>query len=116
MLEPRVHPFKSREALLGTATNFLVLRPVFTLRFLRAVWYAYLIFQGYRLLWWIWLAVDAPPNWAQVGMSVWSITYPVLNILLVRVLLEVAAVILLGPGYGRREDSRPTDEMQPGLN
>jgi hypothetical protein len=46
-----------------------------------------------------------------------SLLHPVLNILFARVLLEAAAVILLGPEYGRRQRSGGTEEMQPkGLN
>ena len=103
MLEPRVRPFKSRDALLRTIRSFLLLRPVISLRFLRAIWYAYLIIQTYRLFWWMWMVLAPPAGWAQVGLSAMSATYPLLNILLVRVLLEVAAVVLCGRAFSGPE-------------
>lgn len=103
----RVRPFKSRAAVLQPLKDFFALRPVVTLSLLRVIWFVYVIAQGWRFLAFIWglhaSNVVQTITWPQWASIVGSAVYPVLNVLLARVLLEVAAVVLLGPAYAHPE-------------
>jgi len=107
VLEPRVRPFKSRAAVLQALKDFFTLRPVVTLSLLRVIWSVYVIAQGWRFLAFLWglHASNAVQTitWAQWASVMGSAVYPLLNVLLARVLIEVAAVVLLGHAYAHPE-------------
>jgi hypothetical protein len=78
---------------MNTLIDFFAVRPVFTLLGLRVLWGAYLVLQALPFL-----AMFSNPNIANVPIA--SITFALLqacvNATALRLLIEVAAVILLG--------------------
>lgn len=110
MLEPRVRPFKGRDAALQALKDFVALRPVVTLSLLRLIWYVYAIAQVWRFLALVWglRASNAVQTvtWEQWASIVVGAVYPILSILLVRVFMEVAAVVLLGHAYAQPSSAR----------
>jgi hypothetical protein len=73
-------------------TNFFAIRPVYTLYGLRVLWGAYLLDQAIPFV-----ALLSNPNlsFAAIGPLLVLFLHSCLNIAMVRLLIEVAAVVLL---------------------
>jgi hypothetical protein len=77
---------------MGVLIDFFVVRPVFTLFGLRVLWVAYLFGQAFPVL-----TVLTNPNVSKPLEAVLLLVFSAcLNIAIFRLLIEVAAAILLG--------------------
>ena len=75
--------------------NFFAVRPVFTLFGLRLIWVLYLVDQAMPFV-----ALFENPRITMTATALFLLCFRAcLNVLLLRVLLEVAGAILLGRGH-----------------
>jgi hypothetical protein len=96
---------------MGFLFNFVTLRPIFTLLGLQVVWYIYLsnvVFQAYIAVSGIFQALSQRGiSWESWSPNFLPLILGILaQLVLVRLLLEVAAVILSGAQQRRQEGPR----------
>jgi hypothetical protein len=99
--------------LMNNLRNFLSLRPVITRRVLALVWLLYLVNWLLEVVGLIMGTRAGGVSWPDMVWMLPAFVPQILRLLLVRILLETAAAVLLGPPLHSRDTASVPDSVPP---